>query len=160
MKVLMLAWGNPSRGDDAVGPWFAECFARRQSDGFKLLEAFQLQIEHLLDCRENQLLLFVDATADPCDDFRFSEIEPITQVSHTSHALAPTELLHHYTGVFHEPPPPAFQLAVPGTDFELGRAMSVATLQCCQRAAEFVADLLRRPDPEHWRQQVSEIEIL
>ena len=64
MKLVMFAWGNPSRGDDGLGPWFAERFRHCEGADFELVEDFQLQVEHLLDCREAGLLLFVDARCD------------------------------------------------------------------------------------------------
>ncbi len=85
----MFAWGNPSRGDDAVGPWFANRYRDRVDDGFELVEDFQLQVEHLLDCREGDLLLFVDARCDDGDDCRLEEVDPAAGVAHTSHALTP-----------------------------------------------------------------------
>lgn len=149
MKLAMFAFGNPSRGDDAVGPWFADRFRHLESAAFTLVEAFQLQVEHLLDCREADLLLFVDACCDG-EDFRFAQIAGRDGMAHTSHQLAPDELLGYYPRVFHEEPPPAFELAVPGHDFELGQAMSAPTLACCERAARVVADLLATPQPGEW----------
>jgi hydrogenase maturation protease len=147
----MFAWGNPSRGDDGVGPWFAERFRPLEDEGFSLVEDFQLQVEHLLDCRAGELLLLVDAGCHGGDDFLFEEIVADSGVAHTSHALAPAELLGHYRRVFAEAPPPAFQLVVPGESFELGQAMSAATDACCRRAARFVEQLLSRPDHNAWR---------
>ena len=148
----MFAWGNPSRGDDGVGPWFAERYRHRVNGHFQLIEDFQLQVEHLLDCREGELLLFVDARCDGGEDYRFEEIGPSSRVAHTSHALTPAELLGHYPRVFGEAPPPAFQLTVPGRSFELGRAMSAETAACCDAAAQFVDRLLRQADVRTWRE--------
>lgn len=151
MKVTLFTWGNPSRGDDAVGPWFAEQLHPRIGAELILVEEFQLQVEHLLDCQEGELLLFIDACCDGTNDFHFTEVQADDNVSHTSHALAPAELLGHYRRVFQQTPPPAFQLVVPGLEFELGQPMSAATLACCQRAARFVDQLLATPEPNQWR---------
>jgi hydrogenase maturation protease len=147
----MFAWGNPARGDDGVGPWFADRFRPLENEGLSLVEDVQLQVEHLLDCREGELLLLVDAGCDGGSDFRFEEIVADSSVAHTSHALAPAELLGYYQRVFAEVPPPAFQLVIPGVSFELGQAMSTATDACCRRAAQFVEQLLARPDLDAWR---------
>lgn len=154
MKLTMFAWGNPSRGDDAVGPWFADRFRAREGENFALVEDFQLQVEHLLDCRESQLLLFVDACSSGGGDYRFEEVAAGPLVSHTSHYLAPQELLAYYQQVFKETPPPAFLLAVPGHSFDLGEEMSPATLTCCELAAGFVEQLLHSPGDSQWREFV------
>lgn len=150
--MVMFAWGNPSRGDDAVGPWFAERFRHHGGQGFTLVEDFQLQVEHLLDCREGELLLFVDARcADGDDDYRLEAIAAQPGLCHTSHALSPAELLGCYPRVFPaEQAPPAFLLTVPGRCFELGEEMSTATLGCCRRAAQLVEKLLAHPDRQSW----------
>lgn len=157
MNVVMFAWGNPSRGDDAVGPWFADHFRSRSAENFTLVEEFQLQVEHLLDVGDGDLLLFVDAGAIPAENFSFEEIVPEDNLSHTSHALTPAQLLGYYGRVFRgESPPPGFQLTVPGEHFELGHPLSAATEASCYHAAQFVTgELLRRPDVGHWRAQVN-----
>lgn len=147
----MLAWGNPSRGDDAVGPWFAARFRHRDGGDIELVEDFQLQVEHLLDCREGVLLLFVDARCADGSDFRFEEVTPVAAVTHTSHALTPAELLGYYGRVFHEQPPPAFLLTVPGESFGLGEPLSPGTESRCRRAARLVERLLAEPDAIGWR---------
>jgi hydrogenase maturation protease len=151
VKVVMFAWGNPSRGDDGVGPWFAEHYRARINGRFELVEDFQLQVEHLLDCRAGDLLLFVDARCDGREGYRFEEITPCGQVAHTSHALTPAELLGHFHRVFGLPPPPAFQLTVPGLAFELGQSMSAGTAACCAVAARLVDRLLAQADLRAWR---------
>ena len=151
-RVAMFAWGNPSRGDDGVGPWFADRFRGRDGHGLFLVEDFQLQVEHLLDCRQGDLLLFVDACSAPGDALRFEEVSPTASVAHTSHALTPAELLGYYPRLFPEVPPPAFQVSIPGTQFELGQSMSASTRACCLRGAKLVETLLRQSEIQHWRQ--------
>jgi hydrogenase maturation protease len=157
VKVTVFAWGNPSRGDDAVGPWFAERFRGETPETVSLVEAFQLQVEHLLDCRAGDLLLFVDAGCEASAGFRFEAVPAMRAPSHTSHALAPAELLSYYPRVFPgESPPPAFQLTVYGHQFGLGQPMSPITLQCCLQAATLVERLLRRPDYRFWQEHIEQ----
>lgn len=147
----MFAWGNPSRGDDAVGHWFAERFNSRSGTDFVVIEDFQLQVEHLLDCSEGDLLLFVDARCSDGQGVEFTEIRPSPVLGHTSHALAPEELLGQYPKVFANPPPPAFLLSVAGRQFELGQPMTDETRQSCEVGAAIVERLLADQDPGAWR---------
>lgn len=149
--VVVFTWGNPSRGDDGVGPWFADRFRNRAGSQFTLVEDFQLQVEHLLDCHAGQLLLFIDACYSAQENYQFAEVQIVDSVAHTSHALTPAELLSHYRRVFKEQAPPAFQLSIPGAEFELGQGMSAATLGCCERAVDLVETLLAAPTPGDWR---------
>ena len=64
--VVILACGNPSRGDDALGPmlldrlqdWLA---GEGLSTGYELIGDFQWQVEHALDLAGRRLALFLDA---------------------------------------------------------------------------------------------------
>jgi hydrogenase maturation protease len=151
VQVVMFAWGNPSRGDDAVGPWFAQRFRHRVGSSFQLVEDFQLQVEHLLDCREGELLLFVDACCNGVTSHSFGELTPCPELGHTSHALTPAELLGQYSKLFAAPAPASFLLQVPGRQFELGEPMSAATRTCCETAAKLVERLLDAPQRDMWR---------
>lgn len=155
MTVVVFTWGNPARGDDAVGPWFANWLRQLTALNATLIEDFQLQVEHLLDCQDGDLLLFIDAHCHAGRDFHFEEVELTDDIAHTSHALSPAELLGYYQRVFHTPPPPAFQLTVAGSSFELGQPMSAATKARCHRATELVTDLLREQNTDHWRKLAS-----
>lgn len=62
--LLVLAVGNPSRGDDALGPMLLEALRAEGVEGngqVELLGDFQLQIEHVIDLRGRRAVLFVDA---------------------------------------------------------------------------------------------------
>lgn len=151
MKPLVFTWGNPARGDDGVGPWFADWLRHQPGLHATLVEDYQLQIEHILDLCDGDLLLFIDATCVPAPTPCFEQIQPTTDVAHTSHALTPAELLGYYERVFDTAAPAAFQLTISGSDFELGHGMSAATEACCRRASGLVAQLLARPSLVHWR---------
>lgn len=151
MTIVVFTWGNPSRGDDGVGPWFADYLRQIEGLDAVLVEDFQLQIEHLLDCRGGELLLFIDACCHSERDVHFEEVELSTDVAHTSHALTPAQLLGYYRRVFDTSPPPAFQLTIAGSAFELGQPMSAATRAHCHRATGLVDELLHSPDAALWR---------
>ena len=65
--VLIFAYGNPSRGDDALGP---ECLSAMEGwlqgnslqSQIELLTDFQLQVEHATDLVGRRLVVFVDAS--------------------------------------------------------------------------------------------------
>ncbi|MDV7391306.1 hydrogenase maturation protease, partial [Arthrospira platensis SPKY1] len=99
--LLILAVGNPSRGDDALGPLFLERLEtlrepRGDWDGVELLTDFQLQIEHAVDLEKRELVLFVDASVSCPPPFQFTRLRPAQDVSYTSHALSPAAVLHVY----------------------------------------------------------------
>ncbi|MDS4069737.1 MAG: hydrogenase maturation protease [Candidatus Competibacter sp.] len=153
--MLILAVGNPSRGDDALGPLFLERLttAREQRGGWddvELLADFQLQIEHAVDLESRALVLFVDASVSGPGPFEFARLQPARDASYTSHALSPAAVLHVYQQINHAPPPPAFQLAIRGERFELGEPLSAVAEVNLAAALEFTDRLLARRDVAEW----------
>ena len=116
----------------------------------ELLTDFQLQIEHAVDLENRALALFVDASVSCPPPFQFSRLQPVRDVSYTSHALSPAAVLHVYQQINHAPPPPAFQLAIRGERFELGEPLSAAAEANLAAALVFVGQLLAQPDGELW----------
>lgn len=163
--VLILAIGNPSRGDDALGPLFLERLAERRAphgdqDAVELFTDFQLQIEHVVDLEERELVLFVDASVSCSPPFQFTRLGPAQDTSYTSHALSPAAVLQVYAQVHHASPPPAFQLAIRGESFELGEPLSAAAAANLAAALEFTERLLARRDVEIWGRLAETGEIL
>jgi len=151
MRLVVLGWGNGSRGDDGLGP---ELLARVEAAGgpdIVCVEDYQLQIEHALDLVQADLALFVDAQAQAAAPFTFREIGPDAGLSHTTHALAPGALLEVFRRVERRAPPPSFALGLRGEDFELGAAISPAGAAALEAAWDFARELLRAPSPERWR---------
>jgi len=77
----VLAVGNPSRGDDALGPLAAERLAALALPGVEVLTDFQLQVEHALDLLGRRLIVFVDAAASGAAPFELRPLAPAAQVS-------------------------------------------------------------------------------
>ncbi|EGV16609.1 hydrogenase maturation protease [Thiocapsa marina 5811] len=144
--MLILACGNPSRGDDALGPLLIE---RLNLDpdlarcGIETLTDFQLQIEHVLDLQGREHVIFVDAAASGPEPFAFLPLPPSPEVSFSTHALAPGTLLRLFRQVTGETPPPARLLAIRGYGFALGAPLSEQASDNLDRAERFLIRLLR-----------------
>lgn len=153
---LVLAVGNESRGDDALGPlllrqmdtWIA---ANDLGPEVELIEEFQLQVEHTLDLAGRQLVLFLDAGANLQQPFRFYEAIPRRLEGHTSHAIAPEALLGVYVQVHGTPPPAAFVLCVAGESFELGEPLSASAGCNLCLAFDFACRLFEQPEHSAWQ---------
>lgn len=128
-RNLIIGIGNPSRGDDALGPLLIERLEALQLSGtlpdVELLTDFQLQVEFALDLQGRQQIIFIDASLNAAPPFQFSPVTAVEDNSYSSHALSPGAVLHAYRKLFGEPPP-AFVLAIRGEAFELGEGLSEA----------------------------------
>jgi len=123
--LLVFGWGNPSRGDDALGPMLVEQLAglaQMSSGRLECLTDFQLQVEHALDLVGRERVLFVDAAIGLRTPFEVSEVHPAAVAGFTTHALAPEALLQVYTDLERAEPPPCTLLAIRAQRFELGEA--------------------------------------
>ena len=141
--TLVLAVGNPSRGDDALGPRAAERIAALRLDGVEVLTDFQLQVEHALDLLGRARVLFVDASAALAAPYSLLPVAAAPHPSYTSHALAPAAVLHGYAQLIGTPPP-AWVLAIRGEAFELGAAPGPRALAALEAALAAVEPWLRR----------------
>jgi hydrogenase maturation protease len=122
--VLVLAVGNPSRGDDAIGPALAARIEAAQLPGVEVIVEFQLQVENALDLVDRQRVVFLDAGTGTPAPFELTRVQPAAEFLHTSHALAPEAVLATYHRVTGEEPPEAWMLCVRGEAFELGEGLS------------------------------------
>ena len=127
--TLIFGWGNPSRGDDALGPLFVEHFtvlADRHPEWGEVecLTDFQLQVEHALDLQGRQRVLFVDASLDAATPCSPSRIEAARDDSFTTHAMSPQAVLKVFADIEDGEPPPCWLLAIRGEGFELGMPVS------------------------------------
>lgn len=123
--LLIFAYGNPSRGDDALGPLLLERLEALHLPQVELLTDFQLQVEHAIDLQGRERVLFIDASVSCPPPFAFSRLAPAKDRSFTSHAMSPSAVLQAYQELYGEAPP-AWLLAVRGEAFELGEPLSPA----------------------------------
>ena len=153
--VVVFAVGNPSRGDDAIGPELCGRLAKwleneRLADQFELIEDFQLQIEHAMDLQGRQLALFIDAGVNTPAPYIFERIAPSEAVAHTTHELPPEAVLQVYLQTEGMAPPPAFVLCVRGEKFELGEPLTAAAGSYVEAAFGLLTRLSGQPTLVEW----------
>jgi len=150
--ILLFAYGNLSRGDDALGPLLLD-FVEQHCDlaQLELLTDFQLQIEHALDLQHRQLVLFADASVASSSAFSFMQLAPAQDKSYTTHAMSPAAVMSVYEEITKQPPPPCFLLGIKGESFELGEGLSASASANLLLACRFVEQLLGKPQITHWQ---------
>jgi hydrogenase maturation protease len=144
--VLVFTWGNPSRGDDALGPALHDLIeaGQKRGDGFghvDILTDFQLQVEHVLDLQRRRWIVFVDAAVDATPPYDFYRLQAADDVAYTTHAVSPAALLAVYQQVYAQPAPPAFMLSVRGYEFGLGQSLSPDARRHLDEAFAFLSRL-------------------
>jgi len=124
--VLVLAVGNPSRGDDAIGPALAGRLEALAMPQIEVITDYQLQVEHALEIEGRERVIFVDAGAGTPAPFELRRVGPSTGFAHTTHALAPAGVLDTYERVIGALTADAWLLCVRGDAFELGEGLTGA----------------------------------
>jgi hydrogenase maturation protease len=155
--VLVFGYGNPGRGDDALGPEVVAAIEieNQSNAGHPLVETqtdMQLQVEHVTDLEGRERILFVDADMSCEAPYTFNTLEPEKDGSYTSHAMTPGALLHAYKKVYGADAPPAYMLRIRGYDFELGNPMGEQATANLASAIELVKKLCTNRSEEHWAQ--------
>jgi hydrogenase maturation protease len=151
MRLVVLGWGNESRGDDGLGPALTRRIEALGLAHVTTIEDFQLQLEHAVDLDGADLALFLDASVAAPAPFAFTETGPRAGLTHTSHAMVPEAVLDVFSRVMGRTPPPAFVLAVRGDAFELGTGLGEAATARLEAAWAFVRPLIEAPDLAAWR---------
>jgi hydrogenase maturation protease len=143
--LLVLAVGNPSRGDDALGPLAARELEAMALPGVEVLTDFQLQVEHALDLLGRRGVVFIDAAAGGEAPFALTTVHAAADASHSTHSLSPAAVLEAYRKLVAGQPPPATLLAIRGYGFELGKPLSGAAAGNLRAAMQALMPLLRSP---------------
>jgi hydrogenase maturation protease len=146
--VLVLGWGNLSRGDDALGPLcvaaLRDSLPARLVDQVEFLDDYQLQIEFALDLVGRRRILFIDASLSCAEPFEVHAALPRHDSTISSHALSPEALLQVFVDLHGHAPAPATVLAIRGEAFELGEPMTAAAQANLAAAVAWASNWLQQ----------------
>ena len=151
--LLIFGYGNPSRGDDALGPLLLERLQALNLLHVEVLTDFQLQVEHAFDLQGRERVLFIDASVACTAPYALSRLAAQKDTSYTSHVMSPMAVLHVYREIYGEPPP-AYLLQVRGERFELGESLSPEAAVNLRASFDLLQQLCTRSDSQEWEQFV------
>jgi hydrogenase maturation protease len=159
--VLVFTYGNPSRGDDALGPAMFDLLENHKNttcelDNIDLLTDYQLQIEHAIDLEHREGVVFIDASASSSAPYEFTKLYPERDDSYTSHAMNPASVLDVYQHINKSQPPPSYILTIRGYEFGLGREKTVRAEKNLQKAYTFIKELLEI-DVKNWPEEAHNV---
>ena len=162
--LLVLAIGNPSRGDDAAGPllaerlqaWLAGQDAHVQAQVEVIVDQ-QLAVEHAYDLQGRRRVLFVDAAMalppleqgvpavpPPHTGVTLWNMGSTAPIAISSHTCMPAYLMGLSASLFEGPPPEADLLAITGHGFDLGAPLSREVENALPEAWRILRDWLQR----------------
>jgi hydrogenase maturation protease len=146
-RWLVFGVGNPSRGDDALGPLFIErldAWSATAGDlpiALATLTDFQWQIEHALDLIDVDVVVFVDSSVRAEPPFELGPLAAKFDATHSTHTLSPACLLA-VAERLGQTIPEAWLLEIPGHAFELGAEPSMDSRRRLDAAFEHLRSCL------------------
>jgi hydrogenase maturation protease len=120
---LVIGYGNELRGDDAVGPAVARCVSAWNRPEVAGLPVHQLTPELAAVLADAEIVIFVDASADPAQrEVRLEKLESgsWTTAGHTSDPRCLLTL----TEALYDRRPEAWLIIIPASDFSFGARLS------------------------------------
>ncbi len=147
-RWLVFAVGNPSRGDDALGPLLVERLEQWIANApalpvdLVLLTDFQWQVEHALDLLDVDVAIFADASVSGATSFEIAPLAPQFDASYSTHTLSPACVLA-VSGWLGQALPQAWLLSMPGEEFELGAPLSATAQEALESAFAYLCASLQ-----------------
>jgi hydrogenase maturation protease len=140
--ILVVAYGNPMRGDDAVAWRLADAVPRRPD--VEVLCMQQLVPELALAVSRAEAVLFLDARADGIPgEIQVEVVAPVSHPAPFGHGLRPGDLVPLAARLGGRAPR-AFIVTVSGESFALGADLSAPVRAALPAAGAAVRSLLRR----------------
>jgi len=143
-RSIILACGNPLRGDDGVAPQIARNLEPDAGPGTEVLCVHQWTPELAESLSKSELAIFVDASAAiAAGEIYLQEISARSEKAGvTTHSLNPRRLLALARELYQKEPERAFLLTVGGASFEYGAQLSDVVRRAVPAACNQVKALL------------------
>jgi hydrogenase maturation protease len=150
-KVLLYGFGNPSRGDDGLGPALAAAIEELGIPNIAVDANYQLTVEDAAEIAGYDAVVFADAAPQGPSPFWFSRIDDSTiqqvgnaigSIGWTSHSVSPVQVAALAHGMFASKVA-AYTLGIRGYEFcDLDEALSSRAIDNLNCAVTFARKAL------------------
>jgi len=146
MRIVIVGYGNPLRGDDGVGPEIARRLAAEIDDPeVHILIELQLRPELAELLSRAELAIFIDASSESQPgEVRVEEVHLSEPEQSFTHQFAPPMLLMT-AKVLYGRIARTYLVSIGGQNFGLSEGLSEAVKQGIPKAIQAVRQLLERP---------------
>lgn len=141
--IVVLGYGNTSRRDDGLGPRFADAIENLHIAGVSTEKKSQLTVDDARRISLHEAVIFVDATFDGPEPFRFERIQPDFTLGFRLHRIEPAAVLALARGIFGAKTE-GYVLGIRGYVFQrFGEKLSVKAGKNLEAALAFIVPVLR-----------------
>jgi hydrogenase maturation protease len=150
--ILLFGIGNCGRSDDGLGWAFLDRVQQESEFPGQVEYRYQLQIEDAATVSRADHVIFIDSYRGALPGgFQWAPCNPSRVFEFTSHALAPSTVMHLCQDLYGRVPP-AELLLIQGDCWDLDTRMSDAAQQRLENALKsFGVHLRQRSASAHWR---------
>jgi hydrogenase maturation protease len=138
LRVVVIGYGNPLRGDDGVGWRVAEAVAERWGERVTVLMGQQPVPEWAAALAEADVAFFIDASLHVGDGLHVRRLRPLTDAPGLgAHAFGPRDLLQLSQAVYGSAPV-TYLLPLPTESLDFGEGLSPRTTRAAERAVRLL----------------------
>jgi hydrogenase maturation protease len=141
----IIAYGNPQRGDDGIGPLVARKLSRlyEYAREVGIRELPQLDLTLLEEIQSAETIIFVDASVEELhDDVVWAKVRPeLNGWAMGSHSLDPRVFMG-LLKLLYDRTPNAWLVSVQGHEFDLGEPLTRPAHRNAEKAAVQIMDWL------------------
>lgn len=155
-SVLVYGYGNPGRQDDGLGILLAQRVEAAALPGIEVDMNYQLNVEDAYDLSQKDAVIFLDASMNDLEDFRFYKLSPSMQIQITTHSMPPASVLSLCKELYNKDIP-AYMLEMKGSSWEMGvEELTENAAAVLEKAEAFLKPLLAEPTLERFAQAAAE----
>lgn len=147
---MVIAYGNPGRLDDGLGPAFAARLEGCGLDGVSVETDYQLVVEHAHEIARHDYVIFADSAMSGGAPFSFQEIPPSkNRMGFNGHSLTPEAVMFMARTMFGAKTK-GYVLAIRGYEYEgFGEELSEQAKENLEASLRFILELLKRGNPKN-----------
>lgn len=147
--ILIFGYGNPGREDDGIGNVFVEVISswieKNDLPNIEIDSNYQLNIEDAHTMSKKDIVIFVDATEEPIENFCLTEVEPSdSRVEFTMHAVSPAFVLDLCRKLY-DKEPKTYLLHIKGYQWDFKEKLSGKASENLNKAVGFIKPFLSDP---------------
>lgn len=148
-KILLYGYGNPGRQDDGLGNAFIELISEWiQEMGYTHIQTdsnYQLNIEDAMLLAENDIVIFIDASEEPLDDYLLTTVcMDNARIEFTNHAVS-AEAVYFLCHSLYNKNPEVYLFHIKGCEWEFKEELSALASENLYKAVEYIKNLLPEP---------------
>ncbi len=143
---LVLAYGNPLRGDDGIGFAAAEYLQEREMEGVTIDMDYQLCLEDAMTVADHDFTVFIDAAVEGEEPFTFAKVDEREDPSVFSHSLEPERVMGLANRFFgKEKGKEGYLLGIRGYDFSMfSEGLTEKAQNNLKKAMDFIIAFLNK----------------